>query len=138
MVSCQRSAGVVLAATLALIEVGATASASTWEKVVAEGDASPEERPYGSPLLAPWIADDGAVSFADVPYSPLPNPPFYTLWRASAASGVQPLATIEARSGDGSWRARPAWSRSSPTAWWRRCRSPGPCAADRPAPSSSR
>ncbi|HSJ96839.1 MAG TPA: hypothetical protein VLC53_07200 [Myxococcota bacterium] len=103
MAAFERSSCAALLAAL-LIGVGGSASATAWEKVAAEGEASPEGRPYGALLLASRIADDGAVSFADVPYSPLPNPPVFALWRWPDAGGVEPLATIQEPIGNGNWR----------------------------------
>jgi hypothetical protein len=79
-----------------LLVLATPASASSWQKVAAQGEDDPDGRPYGSLILAPVIADDGSVLFADVPSDPLPNPPRYSLWRWSEAGGVEPLATIVA------------------------------------------
>lgn len=79
----------------ALIVLASSASASPWQKIAAEGEDDPDGRPYGSLLLAPVIADDGSVSFADVPSDPLPNPPRYSLRRWSEEGGAELLTTIE-------------------------------------------
>lgn len=85
---------VVLLAPLLLGLPAGPAVGSPWQKIAAEGEDDPDGRPYGALILAPVVANDGAVSFADVPSDPLTNPPRYSLWRWSAAVGVEPLETF--------------------------------------------
>lgn len=72
----------------------ALATASPWITIAAEGEDSPDGRPYGPLVLASRISDDGAVSFGDAPEGTPPSPPF-TLWRWSEASGAEHVAAIE-------------------------------------------
>src|SRR5690606_20182306 len=50
---------------------------------------------YRALVLAPRIADDGSVSFAETTRDLDPDAPPYSIWRWSAGAGAERIATLE-------------------------------------------
>lgn len=118
----------VLLAWVVLLVPLSPARADRWQPIAVEGEFSPAGRAYGDLRLALRIADDGSVSFHDVPVDPLPASSSYTVWRWSEESGAEVVVTIQVDVGNEGWRAPELLANPAGDLAWRDGRLPSPVA----------